>query len=163
MCILADKYDIKPLKAMAVSAFKVSVSATPVKVSELTSAAALAYDTHGAIMAIRKSIVDADIRGKHLSTTRDNALGQVMTQYPELAKEYAQALEGKLAKLQGVQVNAQNGPKRYRCPEIGCGNNMVMDLKAASSNKLYYRCSLCSNTYMALAWQQRPVSDNVVR
>ena len=157
MCVLADKYDIKPLKAMAVSAFKVSVSAIPVKVSELAGAATLAYDAHGATEEIRKTIVDTGIDGKLLSTTCDNALGDVMTQYSVLAKEYAQALEGKLAKLQdlqSVQAKAQNIPERYHCP-TGCGGTKVVDSTAGSNS--HYQCYFCDKTYTAQVWRSQRI------
>ena len=144
---------------MTVGAFKASLSATSIKVEELAGAAALAYDAHGATKEIRKTIIDVGIDGKLLSTTCDNALSRVMTQYPELAKEYAQALEAKLARLQGVQsaqANARCDSKRYQCP-AGCGGTMSVNHTA--SLNMYLPCSHCRTKFSTLVWRSLPVPD----
>ncbi|KAK5124144.1 hypothetical protein LTR85_001847 [Meristemomyces frigidus] len=110
MCIIAHKYDIQPLKRLAVAAFMAAAKKDSA-IRELADAAALAYEVAGATEEIRKNIIDLGIDRNLLSSSNPSLLGQVLVDFPELARDYAQAVEGQLATLKRAQAKVRDGEK----------------------------------------------------
>ncbi|KAK4550260.1 hypothetical protein LTR36_003227 [Oleoguttula mirabilis] len=160
MCIMADKYDIQPLKNLAISVFK-GAAKDIARAQELSGAAALAYEAAGATEEIRKTIVDIGIERNLLSFKHDTSLGRVMADFPEFARDYAQTVEGQLAELKkapslvGGGARVRETEKRYKCPI--CNLTFVVYFQRA----YVYYCPACASASgrQAQAWLSYVVDE----
>jgi hypothetical protein len=68
MCVLGDKYDMRPLQDLALEKFQKQTTVSPPTGSELANVAICAYDAIGATIEIRKIIVELAINHKLIAT-----------------------------------------------------------------------------------------------
>lgn len=156
VCILADKYEIAPLKNIAIKKFEATIDEA---VEHLPTAAELAYDASPATEQIRKKIVLFGIEQKLLSTAGKTGLAAVMVNMPELARDYAQALESRLTDQQ-AEANrltdelAKAGEAcqvTLRCPAWSCGATLMGTISILRTNVMK-RCDYCGQNNEARRW-----------
>jgi hypothetical protein len=143
MCILGDKYDIRPLQNLAVEKFRKQTLDTPPSGSVLAKAALCAYDAIGATTEIRKIIVKLTIGLKLISTeiTAEPAddFERAMHACPGLCLDIVKLQQSMLA----------TGPKSYQCPNCRGANSFVIAVQALSSS---FVCCHCRRGYFGWQW-----------
>lgn len=95
MCVIADKYDMQPLKALAVKKFKAALDNTN-STDDLADAARCAYDASPATEEIREQIVKKAAKDPlvGVNAAPKTTLEDVMMKYPEFAVTVAKAACG---------------------------------------------------------------------
>lgn len=160
MCIMADKYDIQPLKILAIEAFQTAAKGTSTA-EELAGSAALAYQAASATGNIGKTIIDIGIERSLLSSAHRSPLGLVMETVPEFARDYARALEGwyvALKETQDVQAAKAATEKRCKCPN-GCpGTITVMFSNTVVDGGRTYYCPSCATSCSTQRWRSNALS-----
>jgi len=123
MCILADKYDMSPLKAMAVRQFEAQAKLDWAS-EQFAQAAAEAYDASGATRSIRDVVIKVAMDNKALSLSYQapSPLSKVMMACADFATDYARVLET------GPTVSKREGELRLRCPNDKCGVEFITSL-----------------------------------
>ena len=143
MCIIADKYDIKHLKARAIDLFTAAAKGKA-KTSEFAGAASQAYEASTVTRGICDAIVTIGVEEKALSSTSgaDSALRKIMEATPESAVDYATFLEGYPKRLSKA---AHRLEKRFCCPS--CDHEFVCEVPPAS-----IFCFWCGREQMIDVW-----------
>jgi hypothetical protein len=68
MCILGDKYDMRPLQNLATEKFRTLTTTTPPTANDLANAVVCAYDAAGATIEIRETIANLVVENKLVPT-----------------------------------------------------------------------------------------------
>ena len=155
MCVMADKYDIKPLKNMAIRAFNDKIRSGPATI-ELSGAARIAWEAIPATKVIRAAIVEFGISNGLLSTRGTDELSKTMVAYPDFAWDYTKAVERRVREYE-EGAPPQTYEKRYYCPgnsQDVCVATMILNL---DRSLLWVRCAYCGVEYSAAEWERQEV------
>ncbi|KAI7207905.1 hypothetical protein KC333_g9322 [Hortaea werneckii] len=156
MCVMADKYDIKPLKNMAIQAFNDKIK-SEAAIIELSKAARTAWEATPATKEIRAAIVEYGISNGLLSTKGTNELSKTMLAYPEFALDYTKALERRVKKHEEGVLLLTSFEMRYYCPgnsEDECEATMVLNLDRSLPR---VHCAYCGQEYSVEQWERQAV------
>ena len=149
MCILGDKYEMRPLQDLATEKFKKQTTNSLPTGSDLANAALCAYDAPGATTVIRKVIVKLAIDQKQISTEISD----------EPANDFERAMQAcpglclDIVKVQQSMIPPST--VSYRCPNCQAVSTQAITLRLSNQ---YFRCYNCSGSYLGYQWAQYPVS-----
>ncbi|RMY44211.1 hypothetical protein D0865_10709 [Hortaea werneckii] len=156
MCVMADKYDIKPLKNMANHAFNDKIE-SEVAIIELSKAARTAWEATPATKEIRAAIVEYGISNGLLSIKGTNELSKTMLACPEFALDYTKALERRVKKHEEGVLLPTSFEMRYYCPgnsEDECEATMILNLDRSLPR---VHCAYCGQEYSVEQWERQAV------
>ncbi|KAI6874951.1 hypothetical protein KC338_g982 [Hortaea werneckii] len=155
MCVMADKYDIEPLKRLAIDAFNYELQCDSESI-ELSKAAHIAWETGPATEEIRKAIVAFGIDKGLLSTKGTTELSNTMIAFPQFALDYAKAVERRVRKYEEAP-RPQGYEARYYCPgnsQDFCEATMILNLDQTLPR---VRCAYCGVEYTVAEWECQEV------
>jgi hypothetical protein len=150
MCVLGDKYDMRPLQDLAIEKFRTLTTDNPPTGNDLANAAVCAYEAVGATTEIRKVIVKLAIDNKLIPT--------------EICAEPATDLERAIQTYPGLCLDIMKvqqsmlKPKSFRCP-FGCGHVCSHPINSQVFGNSFY-CTRCRRTCSGWQWWQLPVNDD---
>ncbi|KAI7217343.1 hypothetical protein KC352_g16550 [Hortaea werneckii] len=152
---MADKYDIEPLKRLAIDAFHYELQCDPESI-ELSKAARIAWEAGPATEEIRRAIVAFGI-GKGLLSTKGTAeLSKTMIAFPQFALDYAKAVERRVRKYEEAP-RPRGYETRYYCPgnsQDVCEATMILNLDQSLPR---VRCAYCGVEYSVAEWERQEV------
>ncbi|RMY13267.1 hypothetical protein D0868_02107 [Hortaea werneckii] len=154
MCVMADKYDIKPLKNMAIHAFNDKIE-SEAAIIELSKAARIAWEAIPATEEIRAAIVEFGITKGLLSTRGTNELSKTMLAYPEFVLDYTKAVERRVKKYEEGVLPPRSYERRYYCPgnsEDECEATMILNLDRSLPR---VHCAYCGQEYSVEQWERQ--------
>lgn len=143
MCILADQYDITPLKTIAINLSNRSANSKFINYDkeEYYKALKRAYDAYDATNEIREHMVNLMIKNNVMNfVTDDGAASEfelLMTEYGDLATDVAKVLHSR---------SFADNQKRTRCPS--CTEVFVCGLGNISDDSVRY-CNNCGYGHYA--------------
>lgn len=150
-CVIADKYDVKPLKNLAVSKFNLTTidkGSTP----EFSQAALQAYKASQATRPICDAIVAYAI--KHDLLASDNGatstFSRALRESAGLAADVAERLYARVGSS-GAHDTVEEGEKRYKCAG-GCGQSQIMNLDDCTIST--FICYWCNESFTATCWRR---------
>ncbi|GAB1736537.1 hypothetical protein NU219Hw_g7684t1 [Hortaea werneckii] len=155
MCVMADKYDIEPLKRLAIDAFYNELQCDLASI-ELSKAARIAWEAGPATEEIRTAIVAFGISNGLLSTKGTTELSKTMIAYPEFALDYAKAVERRVKKYEEAP-RPRGYETRYCCPGNSvdvCEASMILNLDQSLPR---VRCAYCGVEYTVAEWERQEV------
>ncbi|KAI6835664.1 hypothetical protein KC332_g4608 [Hortaea werneckii] len=155
MCVMADKYDIKPLKNMAIHAFNDKIE-SEVAIIELSKAACIAWEATPATKEIRAAILEFGISNGLLSTRGTSKLSETMFAIPEFGLDYTKAVERRVKRYEegALPASCEN---RYYCPGNSrdvCDATMILNLDRSLPR---VRCAYCGVEYSVAQWEREEV------
>lgn len=147
--ILADKYDIQPLKKLASNKFKTAKLSINSR-ADLADAASWEYDFPTVTEDIREEIVRIAIQFSKigLDAWSKTDLDDVMMHHPELAVAIAKALSSTV--IMGVaNANPATVDAPFVCPQLDCDHRA--DRKIKDDGELY-SCPGCGRWLPGCVW-----------
>lgn len=166
MCILADQYDMPPLKTLAIEKFKAEIlrpkfqkdSLSPEAAHDLAIAATSAYDAMEPTTEIREEIVKIAITTKALSTTNTTESEQsdfegVVRTRVELAADIAAVLT-KMCLIDRPVPSSHEC--RFRCP--ACAATFIAELSERALGTGFGNCYQCGEKFRLATWRKHIVN-----
>ena len=149
MCIMANKFNIRPLHDLAVDKFKTHVQCTDVSEQELAQAAMIAYEAPPDSTAeVCQQIAKTAIRQKlYVYGTTPGSVSQfetLMRTCSALAADIAIEQQAMLEAMKSVQ---------FKCPDKRCGTTFLKRIFVDNGYGLF-ACPRCEQTFKGSQWMK---------
>ncbi|KAK4550261.1 hypothetical protein LTR36_003228 [Oleoguttula mirabilis] len=155
VCVVADKYDIEPLKNLAINKFKLAAQAG-IDTEDFAKAALQAYGTALATRPICDSIVMLAVErnlpfSAYVAGPGRSAFTTAMRQCADLAVDFAEA---QYTHMERQHTMVRKGEKRYKCPSGNCSHSQIMEILQVYHDEAF-ACYFCEGSFTADQWRKQ--------
>lgn len=150
--VLADKYDMAPLRKLSLGKFRRSLAETLPSTDDLANAAMCAYEAEGATTEIRKDIVGLAVKQNFISTDITsgpaNGLERAMEQYPRLCVDIAKVQQSMIQRqLISLESEVREMANKSESPQSKCPSCKVGHIFHQPSGNTNWLCGNCERRF----------------
>lgn len=153
VCIVADKYDIQPLKALAITKFKAALEGSS-SAPEVAQATLQAYGASQATRPICDAVVQYAVNHKLLLPEAGavSAFSSAMRLCADLTSDVAVAVQH-LVSEPSERIPVRALEQRWACPQPECDHTFIGYIPAYAGGDWNFACYGCERSCSASEWR----------